>query len=121
VGGGAARRVESLSAVALPDVCEKGGGEGWRWVFKPKPCAPWPLASGRERRTAMRRYKCDPRWINVRFEGKCVRCKRPIHTGERAFHYPEDRSLYCEGEECGKAASREFSAQVFDEENNTSM
>jgi hypothetical protein len=40
VGGGAARRVESLSAVALPEVCEKGGGEGWRWVSKPKPCAP---------------------------------------------------------------------------------
>jgi hypothetical protein len=70
---------------------------------------------------AMRCYKCDPRWINVRFEGKCVRCKRPIHTGERAFYYPEDRSLYCEGEECGKAAGQEFSARAFDEENNPSM
>lgn len=69
----------------------------------------------------MRRYKCDPRWIAVRFDGKCVRCKRQIHLGERAFYYPNDRSLYCEAEGCGKAASREFSAQAFDEDNNTSM
>ncbi len=69
----------------------------------------------------MRRYKCDPRWITVRFEAKCVRCKRSIHPGERAFYYPEDRSLYCEVEACGRAASREFPAIAFDEENNTSM
>lgn len=69
----------------------------------------------------MPRYKYDPRWITVRFEGTCVRCKRSIHPEERAFYYTSDRSLYCAGEECGKAASREFSAQVFDEENNTSM
>jgi len=120
IGGGAARRIESLSAVALPDLGEKGGGERWRWVSKPKPYAPWPLASGRQRRAAMRRYKCDPRSITVRFEGNCLRCKRAIHPGERAFYYPEDRSLYREAEECGKAASREFSAGVLDEEHNTS-
>ncbi|MGO9605231.1 MAG: hypothetical protein ACLQAT_17890 [Candidatus Binataceae bacterium] len=45
----------------------------------------------------MPRYKCNPRWITVRFEGNCTRCKRAIHPGERAFHYPEDRSLYCQG------------------------
>lgn len=69
----------------------------------------------------MRRYKCDPRWINVRFKGECVRCRRAIRTGERAFYYPEDRSLYCAAEQCGGAASREFSARAFDEDNNTSM
>jgi hypothetical protein len=121
VGDGALRRIKSLSAVALQEVCEKGAGERWRWVSKSKPCAPWPLASGRERRTAMRRYKCDPRWIKVRFEGECVRCKRPIHAEERAFYYREDHSLYCGAEECGKAASGEFSARAFDEGNNTSM
>jgi len=83
--------------------------------------APWPLASGRERRAAMRRYKCDPRWITVRFEGNCLRCKRAIHPGERTFYYPEDRSLCCEADDCGKAASREFSARAFDEQNNTSL
>jgi len=40
---------------------------------------------------------------------------------ESAFNYPEDRSLYCEAEDCGKAANREFSARAFDEEDNTSM
>jgi len=121
VGGGAARRIESLSAVALPYLGEKGGSGGWRWVFKHKPYAPWPLARGRQRRAAMRRYKCDPRWITVKFKGNtCVRCKRSIHPGEPAFYYPEDRSLYCEAEDCGKAASREFSARAF-EEDNTSM
>ena len=70
----------------------------------------------------MRRYKCDPRWITVKFKGNtCVRCKRSIHPGEPAFYYPEDRSLYCEAEDCGKAASREFSARTFDEEDNPSM
>ncbi len=64
--------------------------------------------AGVERSHAMRRCKCDPRWITVRFEGNCVRCKRPIHPGKRAFYYPEDRSLYCEADDCGKAASREF-------------
>jgi hypothetical protein len=70
----------------------------------------------------MSRYKCDPRWIIVRFKVRtCGRYKRPIGLGERAFLYPEDRSLYCDGDDCGKAASREFSASSFDEENNTSM
>lgn len=70
----------------------------------------------------MRRYKCDPRWITVRFKGNaCAGCNRPIHPGERAFYYPEDRSLYCEAEDCGKTASREFAARAFDDEQNTSM
>jgi hypothetical protein len=69
----------------------------------------------------MPRYKSDPRWINVKFDGACVRCKRPIRRGERAFYFPEDRLLYCEREECGKAASREFGARAFDEDNNRCM
>jgi len=44
-----------------------------------------------------------------------------IHPGEPAFYYHRERSLYCEGEECGKAASGDFSALASDEENNTSM
>jgi hypothetical protein len=67
------------------------------------------------------RYKGDPRWITVRSESICTRCRRRIYAGDRAFYYPEDRSLYCQAQECGKAASREFSARALDEENNTSM
>ena len=48
-------------------------------------------------------------------------CKRPIHPGKRAFYYAEKRLLYGDGEDCGKAASGEFSAPAFDEDNNTSM
>ncbi len=122
-GGGALLRIKSLFAVALPHLVEKGGGESWRWVFKPKPCAPCRKGgSGRQKEHAMRRYKSDPRWIIVRFKGRtCMRCKSPIHPGARTFFYPEDRSLYCGGDDCGKAASQEFSACSFDEENTTSM
>ena len=70
----------------------------------------------------MAKYKCDPRWITVRFKGSaCADCKRPIQRGQRVFHYPQDRSLYCDGADCGEAASREFAARVFDEDHNTSM
>ena len=70
----------------------------------------------------MRHYKCDPRWITVRFKGStCAGCKRPIHPGERAFFYPEDRSIYCDSDDCGQSASRAFSARALDEENNSSM
>jgi hypothetical protein len=38
----------------------------------------------------MRRYKCDPRWITVRFKGStCARCKGSIYPGGRAFFYPQ--------------------------------
>ena len=68
----------------------------------------------------MSRYKCDPRWITIKFEGNAAFVAGvPIHPGPRLL-LPEDRSLYCEAEDCGKAASREFSARAF-EEDNTSM
>jgi hypothetical protein len=70
----------------------------------------------------MAKYRFDPRWITVRFKGSaCPGCKRPIQPGERAFYYPQDRSLYCDGDDCGEAASREFAARAFDEDHNTSM
>jgi hypothetical protein len=69
----------------------------------------------------MPHYKCDPHWITVKFESSCLRCKRSIHPGEPAFYYPRERSFYCEAEGCGREASRDISARVFDEENNTSM
>jgi hypothetical protein len=34
----------------------------------------------------MAKYKCDPRWITVRFKGSaCARCKRPIHRIHKFF------------------------------------
>ena len=63
----------------------------------------------------MAKYRSDPRWINVRFDGSCVCCRGVIRRGDRAFYYPQERSLYCERENCGQAASRDFSARAFDE------
>ncbi len=54
----------------------------------------------------MSRYKCDPRWIRVRFKGNACALQA---------------SLYCEGQDCGQAASRECSASAFEDDNNTSM
>jgi hypothetical protein len=36
----------------------------------------------------MRRYKCAPRWITVRFDGTCALCKRAIHLGYRLSTTP---------------------------------
>lgn len=88
IGGGAARRIEFFPTVALPYAGEKGDGERWRGfpslshmrsAARAEACA--------ERSDAMRSYKCDPHWITVKFKGNtCVRCKRPINAGERAFY-----------------------------------
>ena len=68
----------------------------------------------------MAKYKSDPRWISVNFDGSCARCKSTIRRGERVFYYPQNRSLYCERENCGLAASHDFTARVFDEEHGGS-
>jgi hypothetical protein len=70
----------------------------------------------------MRRCKCDPRWINVRFKGNaCVCCKRPLHPGKRAFYYPEDRFALLRRRGLRQGGSWEFSARAFNEDNNTSV
>jgi hypothetical protein len=62
----------------------------------------------------MAKYRSYPRWINVRFDSSCVRC-RSVGRGNRAFHYAQERSLYCEREKCGQAVSLDFGARAFDE------
>jgi hypothetical protein len=50
IGRGALLRIESLFAVALPQLVEKGGGKSWRSVFRRKPCAPCrKRGSGRQK------------------------------------------------------------------------
>jgi hypothetical protein len=50
VGGEALLRIESVFAVALPHLVEKGGGKSWRWVFKRQPYAPCRKSgSGRQK------------------------------------------------------------------------
>ena len=65
-----------------------------------------------------RRFKCDPKWIAVRYSARCAKpgCAVPITAGERAFYYPEDRSLY--GARCGhgEQVAHDFAAHRLDED-----
>ena len=42
-----------------------------------------------------RRFKCDPKWIDVRYPARCAEpnCQTEINSGERAFYYPSDKAL----------------------------
>lgn len=57
----------------------------------------------------------DPRWITARFNSRCCRCKGEVKKGSQAFYYPRDKAVMCDSEDCGKQASRDFDAAVFDE------
>ena len=59
-----------------------------------------------------RRFKCDPKWITVRYPAKCAEpnCQTPINAGDRAFYYPSDRALYGSGCGHGEKAERDFAA-----------
>jgi hypothetical protein len=48
-----------------------------------------------------RRFKCDLKWIKVRYPAKCAEPKSPmeINSGERAFYYRSDKAFY--GTRCG--------------------
>jgi hypothetical protein len=82
-----------------------------------RPCR--KSGSGRKEKTEMRRrFKCDPKWITVRYPARCAEpnCQTEINSGERAFYYPEERSLY--GSRCGHAeeAARDFAGHRIDED-----
>lgn len=62
-----------------------------------------------------KRYSRDPKWLTVKYACKCSKCGKAIKQGERGFYYPSDRSMFCEGEECGGNASRDFESCAFDE------
>ena len=64
----------------------------------------------------MARRGRDPHWITVRHATKCARCKTDVKHGARAFYYPNERRVLCEG--CGEPAAQEFAATVFDEDHN---
>jgi hypothetical protein len=75
--------------------------------------------SGRKGATTMRRrFKCDPKWITVRYPARCSEpnCQTEINSGERAFYYPGDKAVY--GTRCGhgEKAERDFNAHRIDED-----
>ena len=61
-----------------------------------------------------KRYAGDPRWITCKYPGQCRKCGGPILRGAQAYRY-KDGSLYCQGDQCGRAAEREFAAAAADE------
>jgi hypothetical protein len=89
---------------------------------KPKQSAARPAAgaeAGEKEKTDMRRrFKCDPKWITVRYPAKCAEpnCQTGINSGERAFYYGSDKALY--GTRCGhgEKAERDFNAHRIDED-----
>jgi hypothetical protein len=63
-----------------------------------------------------RYYAADPKWITVKYTGKCSRCHTVINAGTRAFYYPNGKRLYCSSDHCGGNCDREFQAAAFDED-----
>jgi hypothetical protein len=60
----------------------------------------------------------DPYWLTAKFSSACSNplCQRTIKKGEQVFYYPKTCRVLCNMEPCGKTASRDFEAAVFDEE-----
>jgi|TARA_Y100000310_G_scaffold315824_1_gene366851 hypothetical protein len=64
----------------------------------------------------MSRYQNrDPYWLTAKFNSNCAKCETTIRKGQRAFYYPSSRTIYCEADDCGAHASRDFAACMFDE------
>jgi hypothetical protein len=88
--------------------------------MKAKRSTPCPMTgSGRKEKQVMRRrFKCDPKWITVRYPARCAEpnCQAEINSGERAFYYPSDKAVY--GTRCGhgEKAERDFNAHRIDED-----
>ena len=38
-------------------------------------------------------YRDDPRWIIVRWHGRCAKCGVTLHRGEQAFYYPITKKI----------------------------
>ena len=57
----------------------------------------------------------DPYWLTAKYAGKCAKCGKVISAGERIYYYPNTRTVYCGGDDCGGAAARDFSACAMDE------
>lgn len=57
----------------------------------------------------------DPHWITLRYDGQCTGCAKPVQAGERAFYYPNGKSLYGQACGCGEHQQNVFDAELHDE------
>ncbi len=60
-----------------------------------KHALPQERKRAKEKRVMRRRFKCDPKWITVRYLARCAEpnCQAEINSGERAFYYPSDKAV----------------------------
>jgi hypothetical protein len=63
----------------------------------------------------MRYRSSNPYPITARFAGKCSRCKAAIAKGSPALYFPSDRSMLCDGDDCGRQHQRDLAADDFDQ------
>ena len=61
------------------------------------------------------RYGGDPQWMTARFDSECSKCKRSIRKHDEIFYFPNGKRVFCNYDQCGVKASREFEAARFDE------
>ncbi len=57
----------------------------------------------------------DPRWLTVRYPCRCHTCGTEIKRGERAYYYPNGKTMLCGRDACGPQAERDFEAEAADE------
>ena len=70
----------------------------------------------------MRHYQRDPYWLEcVKYKGVCSRCGGKILKGEKAFYFPNGKSILCKNDDCSGQASRDFDAIAFDDYNMSGM
>lgn len=74
-----------------------------------------PEPAPTEKETTMRHYSGDPRWLTLKWPGKCTQCGAVMAAGLRAFRY-KDGSLFGDECGCGDQHEREFLSAAADEE-----
>ncbi len=60
-------------------------------------------------------YSKDPYWMTTKYPGKCAKCGKRINRGDQVFYYPRTKALFCNNDDCGGAADRDFNSCAFDD------
>ena len=68
----------------------------------------------------MSRKRGDPRWIILRLATRCSGCGARLEAGTESFYFPESQCYAGYPCGCGDDAERDYSAEMFDEEEEES-
>ena len=58
----------------------------------------------------------DPKWIGLVWAVQCAGCGSSLEPGDEAYFFFGTKSAYGDACGCGDDAERDYSAQIFDEE-----